>query len=78
MTFLDGGDRNEVNMAGDEYATSYITGGGALTIDTVDVWHAVTGFGNELVNNYKKQYFSCCYRATDLLEDEERFYRNSD
>ena len=50
MTLLDGGDRNEVNMAGDEYGSSYITGGGLLTIDTVDVWHAVTGFGNELVN----------------------------
>lgn len=50
MTFLDGGDRDEVSMAGDEYATSYITGGGLITIDTVDVWHAVTGFGNELVN----------------------------
>lgn len=50
MTFLEGGDRNEVSMAGDEYGTSYITGGGLLTIDTVDVWHAVTGFGNELVN----------------------------
>ena len=50
MTFLDGADRNEVNMAGDEYGSSYITGGGLLTIDTVSVWHAVTGFGNELVN----------------------------
>ena len=50
MTFLDGADRNEVNMAGDEYGSSYITGGGLLTIDTTLVWHAVTGFGNELVN----------------------------
>lgn len=50
MSFLSGADRNEVSMAGDEYASSYITGGGVLTIDTTLVWHAVTGFGNELVN----------------------------
>jgi len=50
VAFLDSGDRNEVNMAGDEYASSYITGGGLITIDTKEVWHAVTGFGNELVN----------------------------
>ncbi|GAH09843.1 unnamed protein product [marine sediment metagenome] len=50
MSFLSGADRNEVNIAGDEYASSYITGGGLITIDTVEVWHAVTGFGNQLVN----------------------------
>ena len=40
-------------MAGDEYGAAYITGGGAVTIDTVDVWHAVTGFENELVNGIR-------------------------
>lgn len=50
MSFLHGGDRNEVSMAGDEYGSSFITGGGAMTIDTVAVWHAVVGLGNELVN----------------------------
>ena len=43
-TFLDGGDRNDVSMIGTHYAEAHIDGGGAITVDTTDVWHAVTGF----------------------------------
>ena len=44
MTFLNGGNRNEVSLSGDRYIEAHISAGGAITIDTTDVWHAVTGF----------------------------------
>lgn len=44
MTFLDGGDRNDVQLGANRYAEAHISGGGLITVDTTDVWHAVTGF----------------------------------
>ena len=44
MSFLDGGDRNEVSLIGSHYAEAHITAGGAITVDTQDEWHAVTDF----------------------------------
>lgn len=45
MTFLDGGDRNDVSMVGlGLYAEAHISGGGAITVDTFNEWQAVTGF----------------------------------
>lgn len=44
MTFLDGGDRNEVSLIGTHYAEAHISAGGAITVDTTDEWHAITGF----------------------------------
>lgn len=44
MTFLDGGDRNDVSLGANRFADAHISGGGLITVDTTLVWQAVTGF----------------------------------
>ena len=44
MTFLDGGDRNDVLLGANQFAEAHISGGGLITVDTNLVWQAVLGF----------------------------------
>ncbi len=48
MTFLEGGDRNNVRMDGPaSFAEMHIEGGAGIGIQSVNEWHAVEGFVND-------------------------------